>query len=306
MNQAPHIPVLRAETLAFLDPAPGKRFVDGTFGFGGHAEAILAAGAQVLGLDLDAVAMTACREMATAQSGLTCRNTSFRDLDRALAATGWADVDGVLLDLGVSSWQLDDADKGFSYRLNGPLDLRFDQTSGQTAADLLRELPEVELADLIWKWGEERGSRRIAKAIVRSRSEEPVLTTGQLKDLVIGTLPKGVKPQPALSRVFQALRIAVNGELDALAEALVKIPALLRPGGVLVVISYHSLEDRLVKQFIERERRDCLCPPEIPICVCGHQRSLQKLTKKSVTASRAEEAANVRARSARLRAARKI
>lgn len=306
MTHAPHVPVLKEEALGFLEPGPGRRIVDGTFGFGGHARAMLSAGAEVLGLDLDTVAFAACQELATKETRLTCRNMSFRHLDRALATVPWDQVDGVLFDLGVSSYQLDAADKGFSYRLDGPLDLRFDQTRGRTAADLLRDLSGAELADLIWRWGEERGSRRIARAIVAARAEAPVLTTGQLKDLVAGTLPKRVKSQPVLSRVFQALRIAVNEELEALSEALAKLPDLLRPRGVVVVISYHSLEDRLVKQFIDREKRDCLCPPAVPACVCGHRRTLLPLTRKAVTAGPAEEATNIRSRSARLRAARRI
>ncbi len=306
MTNTPHVPVLKTETLGFLEPGPGRRLVDGTFGFGGHTRAMLAAGAEVLGLDLDAVAFKACRDLAADHSCLLCENISFRDIDRALAAVQWDKVDGVLLDLGVSSFQLDDADKGFSYRLDGPLDLRFDQTAGRTAADLLRDLSEENIADLIWKWGEERGSRRIARAVVRARRETPIVTTGQLRDLVKGTLPGSVKVQPVLSRVFQALRIAVNEELDALTEVLAKLPGLLRPGGVFVVISYHSLEDRLVKQFIDREKRDCLCPPKLPMCVCGHQRTLTPLTRKAVIAGPTEEKTNIRSRSARLRAARTI
>ncbi len=306
MTGAPHVPVLKDESLGFLEPGPGRRIVDDTFGFGGHTRAMLAAGAEVLGLDLDAVALKACHDMQSDHPGLLCENISFRHVDRALAAVHWDKVDGVLLDLGVSSFQLDDADKGFSYRMDGPLDLRFDQTKGRTAADLLRDLPEEELADLIWRWGEERGSRRIARAIVRARSEEPIATTTQLKELVRGTLPRSVKYQPVLSRVFQALRIAVNEELDALAEVLAKLPQLLRPGGVFVIISYHSLEDRLVKQFIDREKRDCLCPPNLPMCVCGHQPTLKPLTRKAVVAGQEEETANIRSRSARLRAARRI
>jgi len=306
MTNAPHVPVLKEEALGFLEPGPGRRIVDGTFGFGGHARAMLAAGAEVLGLELDAVAFAACQELARTETGLKCQNMSFRHLDRALATVPWDKVDGVLLDLGVSSFQLDAADKGFSYRLDGPLDLRFDQTKGRTAADLLRDLSSEELADLIWRWGEERGSRRIARAVVAARAEAPILTTGQLKDLVAGTLPKSVKSQPVLSRVFQALRIAVNDELEALSDVLAKLPGLLRPEGVFVVISYHSLEDRLVKQFIDREKRDCLCPPAVPACVCQHQRTLAPLTRKTVTAGRVEEATNIRSRSARLRAARRI
>ncbi len=306
MTSAPHVPVLKAETLGFLEPGPGRRIVDWTFGFGGHSLAMLETGAEVLGLDLDAVAFAACNELAAAHSGLHCQNISFRHIDRALSAATWDQVDGVLLDLGVSSFQLDDAAKGFSYRMDGPLDLRFDQTRGRTAADLLRELSEEEIADLIWRWGEERGSRRIARAIVQARATAPVTTTTELKELVRGTLPRSVKYQPVLSRVFQALRIAVNDELAALSEVLAKLPQVLRPNGVLVVISYHSLEDRLVKQFIDREKRDCLCPPELPACVCGHQRTLKPLTRKAVVAGPEEEATNKRSRSARLRAARRL
>lgn len=307
MTDALHVPVLKTETLSLLEPGPGRRIVDGTFGFGGHSQAMLDAGAEVLGLDLDAVAYAACQKMAAEHSGLHCQNISFRNIDQALAAAHWEPVDGVLLDLGVSSFQLDDADKGFSYRMDAPLDLRFDQASGgQTAADLLREMSEEDLADLIWKWGEERGSRRIAKAVVRARVEEPILTTWQLRAVVKSTMPNHIKVQPILSRVFQALRIAVNDELGALSEVLAKLTSVLRPGGVVVIISYHSLEDRLVKQFIDREKRDCLCPPNLPMCVCGHQASLKALTRKAVVAGKEEEATNTRARSARLRAAKKI
>lgn len=303
MTDAMHVPVLREESLGLLRPGPGMRIIDGTFGFGGHSRAMLEAGAEVLGLDLDGVAQKACTELAAEHQGLTCRRISFRHADVALAETGWGQADGVLLDLGVSSYQLDDPDKGFSYRGDGPLDLRFDQDSGRTAAQLIAGLDETELADLLWTWGEERASRRIARAIVRAGQEEAVATTGRLREVVEGVLPKGIKTTPTLSRVFQALRIAVNEELDALGEVLAKLPGLLRPGGRFVVISYHSLEDRMVKRFIDREKRDCLCPPEIPTCVCGHEKSLKALTRKAVKASPEEERINVRARSARLRAA---
>ena len=303
MTNVPHVPVLKEETLGFLQPSKGKRIIDGTFGFGGHSLAMLEAGAEVLGLDLDVVAVETCRRISGDRHRLKCRQISFRDLDRAMADAGWDKVDGVLLDLGVSSFQLDDPDKGFSYRADGPLDLRFNQTTGPTAADLLAGSSEGEIADLIWKWGEERASRRIAKALVRARTEAPVDTTGRLREVITNILPRSMKPQPVLSRGFQALRIAVNEELDALSEVLAKLPGLLRPQGVFVVISYHSLEDRLVKQFIDREKRDCLCPPEFPACVCGHRRVLKALTRRVVKASPREEAINSRARSARLRAA---
>lgn len=306
MTSAPHIPVMKEQVLAYLDPRPGQRIIDGTFGFGGHSQAMLAAGAEVLGLDLDDAAHAACRRLAAAQTGLTCQRTSFRHLDQALQQAGWERADGVLLDLGVSSYQLDDAEKGFSYRTDAPLDLRFDQSRGEPAARLLAESTEAELADLIWRFGEERGSRRIARAIVRRRDEEPVTTTGRLRAVVQKTVPRGAKPEPVLSRVFQALRIAVNDELAALEETLTKLPVVLAPAGRFVVIAYHSLEDRLVKRFIDRERRDCLCPPELPVCTCGHRASLRRLTRKPAKAAALEISNNSRARSARLRAAQMI
>ncbi len=224
-------------------------------------------------------------------------------MEEALQKNGWDKVDGVLMDLGVSSWQLDDPAKGFSYRSDGPLDLRFNQDQGRTAADLVATLSEVDLADLIWRWGEERGSRRIARKLVKARQEEPILTTTRMRELVEETLPRGIKSTPVLSRVFQALRIAVNEELEALPEALAQLPRVIKPGGSFVVISYHSLEDRLVKRFIDTEKRDCICPPELPICRCEHQAILKPLTRKAVKASRVEEERNPRSRSARLRAA---
>ncbi|MFT5233301.1 MAG: 16S rRNA (cytosine1402-N4)-methyltransferase [Candidatus Krumholzibacteriia bacterium] len=306
MTDELHIPVLKDESLGFLEPGPGRRIVDGTFGFGGHTSELLAAGAEVLGLDLDAVAFGVCETMQKTEPNLVCGNESFRYIDRALAAVSWDKVDGVLLDLGVSSFQLDDAQKGFSYRADGPLDLRFDQTSGRTAAEMLADMTAEEIADLIWQFGEERGSRRIARAIVTAREEEAVTTTTQLREIVRSVLPRSVKSQPTLSRVFQALRIAVNHELDALEEVLGKLAKIVKPGGVFVVISYHSLEDRMVKKFIDRERRDCLCPVEIPVCVCGHQHTLKALTRRAVVATKAEESRNVRSRSARLRAAQVV
>jgi len=303
MTDVPHVPVLKDETLGFLQPGQGKRIIDGTFGFGGHSLAMLEAGAEVLGLDLDVVAVETCRRISGDRHRLKCMQISFRRLDSAMAEVGWDQVDGVLLDLGVSSFQIDDPAKGFSYRSDGPLDLRFNQEAGPTAAELLADGTEVEIADLIWKWGEERASRRIAKALVRARAEAPIDTTGRLREVIVSVLPRRMKPEPVLSRVFQALRIAVNEELDALSEVLALLPGLLRPGGVFVVIAYHSLEDRLVKQFINREKRDCLCPPNLPGCVCGHRRILKALTRRAVRASSEEEGVNIRARSARLRAA---
>lgn len=306
MSAAPHVPVLLEPALELLQPEPGRRYIDGTFGFGGHTSALLDAGAEVVGVDLDAEAHEACRNLAAARPGLYCHQGSFRHLDRAAAAAGWTRVDGILLDLGVSSRQLDDPGKGFSYRADGPLDLRFDQTNGQPASHLVATLDEAELADLIWRLGEERGSRRLARAMVSARAEEPIATTGRLAEVIRTALPGGAKPAPVLSRVFQALRIAVNDELQALSETLEQLPKMLTPGGRSVVIAYHSLEDRLVKRFFDRERRDCLCPPRLPDCVCGHRASLRLLTRRAVKADEDEISTNSRARSARLRAAERI
>ena len=306
MTGAPHVPVLKEEAVGLLEPAPGKRIVDGTFGFGGHSLALLEAGAEVLGLDLDGVAIEACRRISADRHGLSCRQISFRRMEQAVTELGWQQIDGVLLDLGVSSLQLDDPQKGFSYRFTGPLDLRFDQSAGRTAADLVAELSQDDLADLFWRLGEERASRRIARALVTARDEAPITTTTRLKEVVTAVLPRSVKPEPVLSRLFQALRIAVNEELSALEEVLAQLPGLLRPGGTAVVISYHSGEDRLVKRFFRTESTDCLCPPELPTCVCGHRRTLKVLTRRAVTASPQEAESNPRARSARLRAARRV
>jgi 16S rRNA (cytosine1402-N4)-methyltransferase len=231
---------------------------------------------------------------------------SFRHLDTALSDLAWPSVDGVLLDLGVSSRQLDAPGKGFTYRDDAPLDLRFDPGSGEPARDLVARLPARELAAILWEYGEERASRRLADAIVRARARQSLDSTGQLRAVIEASLPPGIPPQATLSRCFQALRIAVNDELGALAEALERIPDRLAPGGRVVVIAYHSLEDRLVKRWLDRERRDCICPPELPACRCGHRRRLLVLTRKAVVPAPAEVRTNPRARSARLRAGEKL
>lgn len=307
MSAAPHVPVLLGPAVDLLAPAEGRRIVDGTFGFGGHTRELLSHGCQVLGLDLDADALATGRGLAAEESRFRIQQRSFRDLSVAIEAAGWHEgADGVLLDLGVSSLQLDDPSKGFSYRADGPLDLRFDQSRGESAADLLMRLDAGALADLIFRYGEERGSRRIATSLVRAREEEPVATTTRLREVVESAVGRGPRRNTVLSRVFQALRIAVNDELEALARVLEDAVPALRPGGRLVVISYHSLEDRLVKRHFQREAADCLCPPRTPVCVCGHQASLSVLTRRPVIADDAELRANPRARSAKLRAAERL
>jgi 16S rRNA (cytosine1402-N4)-methyltransferase len=306
MMTSPHVPVLLEETLTYLQPGPSKRIVDGTYGFGGHAAVCLDEGAEVLGLDLDDEAVAECQQAMARRPRLHCRKMSFRHLDAALGELNWPGADGVLLDLGVSSRQLDAAEKGFTYRNDVPLDLRFDRSRGEPARDLLARLPEAELADILWEYGEERAARRVAQAIVRGRERRELSTTGRLRAVIEEALPPGLPPQATLSRCFQALRIAVNDELGALAEALERIPTILAPGGRAVIIAYHSLEDRLVKRWLERESRDCICPPELPLCRCGHQRTLRPLTRKPLRPSALETRANPRARSARLRAAERL
>jgi 16S rRNA (cytosine1402-N4)-methyltransferase len=217
---------------------------------------------------------------------------------------GWDQVQGIVLDLGVSSMQLDNPERGFSFQSDGPLDMRFDPTAGVSAADLVNELPEKELADLIWRFGEDRNSRRIARGIVHSR---PIRTTRQLAEVIARVSPGGKhnRIHPA-TRTFQALRITVNNELESVESVLPVALAALETGGRLAVIAFHSLEDRLVKQFFHRESRDCICPPEQPVCTCGHRASIQEINRHPIVATEAEIQQNARARSARLRVAEKI
>ncbi len=303
-----HLPVLYQEVIDLLQPHPKGRYVDGTLGAGGHAAGILKAGApgcELLGLDLDAEALALARQ-ALAPFGDRAHlvQASYTTLPIQLAALGWQSVDGILLDLGVSSMQLDQPRRGFSFREDMPLDMRFnpDDASQPTAAELLNQLSEKELADIFYLYGEDRQARQIARRVVRAR---PVLTTQQLARLVAQGQAGDRRIHPA-TRIFQALRIAVNQELDAITTVLPLAAAALHPGGRLAVISFHSLEDRLVKTFFRQESQDCLCPASQPACTCGHKASLRELTRKPLQASDTETQANPRARSARLRVAEKI
>jgi 16S rRNA (cytosine1402-N4)-methyltransferase len=303
-----HIPVLLDAVLAGLAPQPGAALLDGTLGAGGHSAAWLRATApdgRVLGFDRDAAALAVAQQtLAPFGARVTLVHASYADMGRIAPERGFAPVDALLLDLGYSSLQIDDPARGFSFRLDGPLDMRFDADQPTSAADLVNRLPERQLADLIYEYGEERHSRRIARAIAAAR---PIETTGALAEIVARSVPrsKDNKIHPA-TRTFQALRIAVNDELGALERALPQAVDLLRPGGRLAVISFHSLEDRIVKQFMRRESQDCICPPEQPLCTCGHVATLREVTRKPVMADEAEVARNPRARSARLRVAERV
>jgi 16S rRNA (cytosine1402-N4)-methyltransferase len=227
---------------------------------------------------------------------------SYDSLLEVLREAGWEEVDGILLDLGLSSMQLDSPERGFSFQHDAPLDMRFDPAAPTTAADLVNTLPQEELADLIYHYGEERASRRIARAIVKAR---PVQTARQLANVIESVLPRKGRIHPA-TQTFQALRIAVNQELDRVENVLPQAVAALKPGGRLAIISFHSLEDRIVKEYFRRESRDCLCPPRQPVCTCGHKATLKEITRKPITPGEAEIAANPRARSAKLRVVEKL
>jgi 16S rRNA (cytosine1402-N4)-methyltransferase len=309
-----HIPVLAEEVMSMLGPAPGSLQIDATLGGGGHTERILEAtdpDGRLLGLDADgaAIARVAGRLQPRFGDRLTLRQANFRDLATVAREAGFDRVDGALFDLGLSSYQLADTERGFGFRAGGPLDMRFDTSRGVPAAELLATLDANELTALFRRYGEEPKAGRIARAIVDARRTEPITTAEDLAALVERSAPPNPRQprrtHPA-TRVFQALRIAVNEELDALQEGLAAAVDLLRPGGRLVVLSYHSLEDRIVKRFIAAERRGCVCPPELPVCVCGRNPRLRLLTRPSLTPTRAEVEANPRARSARLRAAERL
>jgi 16S rRNA (cytosine1402-N4)-methyltransferase len=312
-SAAGHRPVLLAEAIAALQPQPGGRYLDGTFGGGGHTRALLESSAPdgiVLALDADPAAID--RALALRQNpGITERfipvRANFADLAGIARERGVAPLDGILLDLGPSSFQLDQPERGFAFRHEGPLDMRFDPHQGAPASALVNTLPERELADLIWRYGEEPGSRRIARAITREREQAPIETTTRLAGIVAGALGgrRGREIHPA-TRTFQALRIATNAELTALEAALSGALEVLAPGGPLAVIAFHSLEDRIVKRFIEREGMACVCPPEVPVCICNHRPRLRKVTRRAVRPDTTEMDANPRARSAILRVAERL
>ncbi len=307
-----HVTVLPHETLDLLAPRPSAHFLDGTLGGGGHAALLLertAPDGRVLGIDADPAALDRARQRlpeAVASGRLVLAQGNFAALAELARAADFAPVDGILLDLGLSSDQLADRGRGFSFAADAPLDMRFDPTRGQSAAELVNTLDEADLADLIYRYGEERRSRAIARRIVAQRSRAPIERSGELARLVESVIhgrPGGIHPA---TRTFQALRIAVNDELGSLEAALPAALDTLRPGGRIVVISFHSLEDRIVKHFFQAEERGCVCPPELPTCVCGRSPRLRILTRHPVTAGEAELAANPRARSAKLRAAERL
>lgn len=306
----PHRSVLYQEIIHALRPESSERYVDATVGAGGHAWGILNASApdgRLLGLDLDPQALElARRRLAEFGERAVLVQASYTTLSEQLRRLGWEEVHGIVIDLGVSSMQLDTPDRGFSFQADGPLDMRFGPTQPLTAADVVNNWSERDLADLIWRYGEEQQSRRIARAIVEAR---PLHTTQELAQVI--TRAAGGRKNPARTRIhpatrtFQALRIAVNEELQALESVLPQAVEALKPGGRLAVISFHSLEDRIVKQFFRRESRDCICPPEQPVCTCQHKASVIEVNRRPIEATAEEIESNPRARSARLRVVEK-
>jgi 16S rRNA (cytosine1402-N4)-methyltransferase len=307
-TQPPHISILVNEIIDLLHIPDCERVIDGTLGAGGHTQAFLDAGArEVLGLDVDPQALSIARaRLAPYQGRAHIAQASYVQMGEQAAALRWDSVDAILLDLGASSMQFDTPERGFSFRHDAPLDMRFDPSSERpTAADLVNTLAENELADLFFRYGEDPQARRLARAVVQQR---PYATTGQLAAVIEQTArrPKHKHSIHPATLIFQALRIAVNGELDAVERALPLAIDLLRSGGRLGVISFHSLEDRIVKDSFKLESTDCICPPKIPVCVCGHKARVALVTRKPLTASDAEIATNPRSRSAKLRVVEKL
>ena len=314
-----HIPVMADECLKYLSVKRGGVYIDGTIGGAGHSLRILetlgSCGATLIGIDRDETAaeVSAARlKTRNAELGghVRCQvfRTNYVNIDKICGELGICAVDGILLDLGVSSEMLDDTERGFSFRQDGPLDMRMDRSSGPTAAEIVNRYSERELTDIILDYGEERWAARIAAQIVLRRAEKPIETTYGLAGAIYAAIPKAARREGAhpARRTFQALRIAVNGELDALSEVIGKAAVLLNKGGRLCVISFHSLEDRIIKKTVDGLAAGCVCPKDLPVCACGHKAVLKKIERKPVLPSETEIRQNPRSRSAKLRVAEKI
>lgn len=322
MSEA-HIPVLRDEILDFLKPKPEGVYVDGTIGLGGHSLCILKQSSptgRLIGIDMDANALTiAEKRLHNFKGRLSLIHGNFSQLQHLLKTQGINEIDGILLDLGVSSLQLDTPDRGFSFQHLGPLDMRMDLQRSTSAAQIVNEWTFEKLSTIFKEYGEERYAKRVARHIVSARSEKPITSTLELAEIVESAYPtkakrsrthashteKGWRIHPA-TRVFQALRIEVNAELKNLRLGLDAAVSMLKSGGSLCVISFHSLEDRIVKRRFQHFAKSCICPPKTPICICEHQQVLQVVTNKPVLPSEGEIEANPRARSAKLRVAIRV
>ncbi len=305
-----HTPVLFRETIEALQPRDGATYVDCTVGGGGHAGALLeAAGprARLLGLDADPDDLAVARErLAGFGERVTLVNANFRQLADVAESAGFVPADGVLFDLGMSSMQLDRSSRGFSFQRDAPLDMRFDPRLPMTAADIVNSASEAELRKMLYEYGNERNAARVARAIVKRREMRTIETTKELSDVVVSVLGPRREGIHSATKTFQALRIAVNEELESLRDALPQALRILTRGGRLAVISFHSLEDRIVKEFMRYEASTCICPPGLPVCVCGKQATISLVQRKPITPGLEEIGSNPRARSAKLRVAEKI
>jgi 16S rRNA (cytosine1402-N4)-methyltransferase len=310
-TESDHVPVLAEEIVSLLDPRPGDTVVDGTFGAGGHATLLAArlrGDGKLIAIDRDPT-VAPFFERFRRETGVKARlhPGEFSTVLQHLAENG-VKADAILLDLGVSSMQLDRPDRGFSYAVDAPLDMRMDPSATYSARELVNEGDERELSDIFKRYGEERYARPIARAIVKRRKEQPFERTGDLVEVIKASIPAPARfgeGHPA-KRVFQALRIEVNDELGALERALPAALQMLRPGGRLAVISFHSLEDRIVKQFLRKQEQGCTCPPDFPICVCGSEPTMRATPRRAVRPTAEEVARNPRAQSARLRVGTKV
>ena len=302
-----HVPVMLESCMRLMAPVPGEHYADGTMGAGGHSEAILQLSSPdgtLTAFDLDPAAVAiAKKRLERFGERVRIIQDSYTEIGRYVPENS---LDGFMVDLGVSSMQLDHADRGFSFLQDGPLDMRFSPSQPVSAADIVNTWSREDLAGILWKYGEERKSRQIAAMICAERERTPIMTTAQLREIIEQAAgPAREKIHPA-TRSFQAIRIAVNEELKAVETVLPAALKALKPGGRLLVISFHSLEDRIVKNYFKTESKDCLCPPSQPVCTCGHKAVLRELTRHPVTADENEIKANPRARSAKLRAAVKL
>ncbi|MFC2134516.1 16S rRNA (cytosine(1402)-N(4))-methyltransferase RsmH [Bacteroidota bacterium] len=303
-----HEPVLLNETIELLVNKKSGNYFDATLGFGGHADRIinlLSSDSKYVATDKDANAFNFCVEKFKDNETVKLYNCSFTNIDVISKIEFIDGYDGILADLGVSSFQLDESDSGFTYRKDAPLDLRMDKKTGIPASTIVNKFKEAELADIIYQFGEEKKSRQIARRITERRKIKKISSTLDLTAIIEEYVPAPYVKK-TLSRVFQALRIYVNNEFAELEEFLVKAVRLLKPGGIIIIISFHSLEDRIVKEFFKKESLSCICPPEVPVCICDKEQSLEILNKKPIIPSEEEVKSNKRSRSAKLRAAKKL
>lgn len=302
-----HVPVMLETCIQYMKPGPDGYYADGTLGAGGHSKAILEASApngKLIAFDLDPVAIeTASKCLEPFGDRVKIIRDSYTNIGSYVAENS---LDGFIVDLGVSSMQLDHEERGFSFLQDGPLDMRFSPDQPLTAADIVNTWTEEDLARIIWQYGEERKSRRIAAAICSEREHRPIRTTGELRDIIVDAVGSGREKIHPATRTFQAIRIAVNNELQAVESVLPAALRSLKPGGRLLAISFHSLEDRIVKKFFKTESRDCLCPPDQPVCSCDHKAQLREITRHPLIADEQETAVNPRSRSAKLRVAEKL